>query len=162
MSETTKICKHAVCILPPPSKILGYKLSFIQSLQLAFRSMRGVKLYYITNMSGAGISHVFLKHNYMNKYAFMNQKDVMVNPYWTVPEERNKGFAKRLLRTILSDSKESWTRCYAVVANDNSSSIRCLEAVGFSRIGYAEAKRWSYQLTSTPGKLVVFMYARGD
>lgn len=90
----------------------------------------------------------------------MNRNDVLINPYWTDPTERKKGFAKAIIQTMVMDAETKWNRCYAIVKNDNAASIHCLEKAGFQHIGYAAKKKWSYHLTSIKDDLLIYCYQR--
>ncbi len=89
-------------------------------------------------------------------------RDTLINPYWTAPHARNRGLAKRILNYMIADSDTTWTNCYAVVLYDNTTSIKCLESVGFKNIGFAKCKKWSYRLSSDKTNLIVFKYSRGE
>ena len=45
----------------------------------------------------------------------MTDNDVLINPYWTAPPERNKGLAKQIIHTMVMDGDTKWNRCFAVV-----------------------------------------------
>ncbi len=150
---------HSSIFLLPPKSFLP-DLSVPGKLRLWFRSFRGYTILGCF-INGICVSYVTLKHNYLNKYRFMERKDMLINPYWTAVEYRRMGFAKSLLTEITKNSDLSWKRLFAVVAADNIASINCLESAGFILIGYAVRNKWSYEMTNNSTGLKIYQFSRG-
>ena len=101
-------------------------------------------------------AYCFLKRNYLARYAFMAQNDYIINPYFTAPEMRGKGLAKRILKVAVN--QVPYSDVWAVVKSENIPSIRALEATGFVHVGYSHQRKWSHRLGTSKSDLLVFCH----
>lgn len=136
-----------------PKMLSGESTNFDRFREL-LRSVRGYVVYAL-DVEGMIVSTVHIKHNYLHKYLFMEKDDCIINPYWTHKDYRNKGYARMLLKLVINNNN-NWNRLYAVVSENNTPSIKCLEAVGMRRIGYAKKWFWCYKITQESQPLVVY------
>lgn len=130
-------------------------------IALMFRSFAGYYLYYIEKQ-GVIVSTCWLKHNYMGKYAFLKEDDLLINPYSTLLEYRGMGLATNILTYVVNDYSVKWNRLYALVKTDNYASIKVLSSVGFEKIGYSKKINWSHTLSHDESDIIVFCYMRGN
>jgi len=113
-------------------------LTFYERLRLKFRSIKKYYLYYVMDGSGTLISYCFVKRNYAHRYSFVSNRDLMITPYYTAPSKRGQGYAQYLLSHVVNDYSLPYHHLFAVVNRNNIPSIKCVEAVGFKRVGYSE------------------------
>lgn len=148
----------AFCLVPP--RICG-SFSFIDRAKLLLRVLNGYYVYYETDADKL-TGYCFLKRNYLGKYAFLQQQDVLINPYYVAPSYRGSGLGGKLIESAISDSGTPWKTVYAVVKEDNLPSIRTLEKLHFQKIGYSDKKGWSHRLTERRTHLPVFCLTRSE
>lgn len=144
--------------VPPPHRLLS---SLSERLLLAFRSLKGYSYYYCEE-SGKLCAYLFLKHNYLGYYTFMEKSDLLLNPYMTLPPYRRRGYASALLERAVKDAAESGHTIYAVVVADNVASQQVLLKEGFMLEGYVThtletIRRSKLTKTHTPTNLLLFV-----
>ncbi len=144
------------CLLPPRIK---RHFSMPDRVKLVLRAIRGYIVYYQTDGEKM-VSYCFLKRNYLCKYAFLKNNDVLINPYYVSPEYRGRGLGGKLIKAAIADRNEAWETVYAVVKEDNLPSIRTLEKLDFAKIGFSNKSGWSHKLTDKQTKLSVFRLTR--
>ena len=144
------------CLVPPSIK---RHFSMCDRAKLMLRVLRGYTVYYQTDGEKL-VSYCFLKRNYLCKYAFLKDKDVLINPYYVSPEYRGRGLGGKLIEAAIADKNEGWETVYAVVKEDNLPSIRTLEKLNFVRIGFSDKSGLSHKLTDKQTKLSVFCLTR--
>ncbi|MBQ9931043.1 MAG: GNAT family N-acetyltransferase [Firmicutes bacterium] len=130
---------------------------FSERIKLLLRAWRGYYFYYITEGSVL-CAYTFLKRNYFGKYAFMGKKDLLINPYYVAPGYRGKGLGTQMLCAVLSQLPEKHGDIWAVVKDDNISSIRALKKAGFQQIGFSSKNGWSHRLSKAETNLIIFCY----
>lgn len=86
----------------------------------------------------------------------MRDRDVIINPYYVSPDYRGHGLGAELLKFALSNNCENWGNVFAIVMGNNIASIKTLNKLGFSLIGYAEKNRFSYRLSETTTDRLVY------
>ncbi len=143
-------------LVPPRIRCI---FSVTDRAKLLLRLLRGYTVYYQTD-GEKPVSYCFLKRNYLHKYAFLKKTDVLINPYYVSPEYRGQGLGGKLIKAAIADRQEAWERVYAVVKEENLSSIRTLEKLRFAKIGFSEKHGWSHKLTDKQTKLPVFCLTR--
>lgn len=144
------------CLVPPR---IERCFSMVDYAKLVLRVLRGYTVYYLTD--GERIAgYCFLKRNYLRKYSFLKDNDMLINPYYVSPEYRGQGLGGKLIEAAIADQNERWETVWAVVKEENLPSIRTLERLNFSRIGFSEKRRWSHKLTDKGTKLLVFCLTR--
>lgn len=136
-----------------------------QKVMLCFRAvMGGYRLFYFNDDTESRIvAYLFLKHNYFGKYAFMDKRDCIINPVFTTPTERNKGYGKRLIAEAICNCPKDCKRIYAVIVDTNYSSQSAVKKNDFQFVGYSKKGKWSHKLTDDRTSLLVFCKEiRGD
>lgn len=87
---------------------------------------------------------------------FIHRKDVLISPYYVSPEYRGHRLGGKLLNVALSSDRFVWRKAFALVKKNNAPSIRTLQKIGFSLVGYAKKSAWSYHISLEPTELLVF------
>lgn len=146
------------CLVPPRIK---NSFSLAERGKLMLRVFRGYIIYYQTKEDQL-VSYCFLKRNYLHKYPFLKNTDVLINPYYVAPKFRGCGLGGKLIRTAIEDRQEAWKRVYALVKEDNLPSIRTFEKLKFDKIGFSDKSGWSHRLTKKQTKLPVFCLTRSE
>lgn len=146
------------CLVPQQIK---HSFSITERIRLLLRVLRGYLVYY--QMSGNTMaSYCFIKKNYLCKYAFLEKRDVLINPYYVSADFRGCGLGGQLIRVAIDDKQTDWDRVFAVVKEDNFPSIRTLDKLGFERIGFSRKKGWSHKLTANKTHLLLFSLTRSE
>ena len=127
--------------------------------RLLFRAIRGYWLCYVIYRDEL-ISYAFFKKNYLLKYRFMHRKDVLINTYDVSPQYRSHRLGAKMLNIALSSDRFEWRKAFAVVNKNNVPSIRTLQKIGFTLIGYEKKSDWSYHISLKPTELLVFCKER--
>ena len=135
-------------------------MSIRERLALYFRQIRGYVIYYILDEQNKLASYCMLKHNYLNKYTFIKSRDVLINPYCTLPQYRNNNYASTIISCLLQDKEEKWQRLYALVKTDNSPSMHVLEKQGFVQIGYSRRKHFRHVLSNKASDVVIYEFLK--
>ncbi|MBR4308998.1 MAG: GNAT family N-acetyltransferase [Oscillospiraceae bacterium] len=95
-------------------------------------------VYYATDPETGNVLHTSYVTGPGYKFPFMHKGDIHIGPCYTAPQARGKGLYKQALRTIHRDHSAGKGRAYMLVAEDNTPSIRGIEACGFLHTGRAE------------------------
>ena len=144
-------------VFPPHllPKELTKRFAISEKLRLALRSLRTYNIYYIAD-DGNAIGYCFIKKNYFNKYSFMDKNDVIINPYLVDSAYRGHHLGAQLIQYAMDDLINQYSKMWAVIEKDNIASIKTVESLGFSLIGYAKSKHFSWKLCNEQTNLVVY------
>lgn len=124
---------------------------------LLFRAISGYYLYYYA-VKDSVICYCFLKKNYFHKYTFMLKGDLIINPYYVVPEYRGNGIAKQLINQVLLHRPNPSARIWAVVEKKNVPSVKVLQKVGFTFKGSVETCHWRHHISQTETPLELWCF----
>ena len=148
---------HKFIGLPPHllPKELTKRFSISEKIRLALRSLRTYNVYYIID-DGKAIGYCFIKKNYLNKYSFMDRKDVIINPYLVDEAYRGQHLGEKMIQYAMDDMCSQYSTMWAVIEKDNIASIKTVEKLGFSFKGYAKSKCFAWKLCNEQTNLVVY------
>lgn len=62
-----------------------------------------------------------------------NKNDIVLGPYYVLPEHRGNGYSKMLIRTVAEKLHTNYEFAYDYISRDNISSLRATEACGFDK-----------------------------
>ena len=66
-----------------------------------------------------------------SRIAMSTPEDIVIGPVWTVPSERNRGYASRGIGFILRHAGFAYLNAYEYIKETNAASIRTVEKNGF-------------------------------
>lgn len=153
--------KFQLCLFRPtiislvPSQF-SKEFSLDERLKLVIRAVKGYFLYYVTD-GDTLCAYVFLKRNYLQKYAFLSTGELLINPYFVLPEYRGRGLATKMMEAVISDLHSTGNcRIWGVVKADNAPSIAVLNKLKFQAMGFSEKKFWSHHLVKKQSGLHIY------
>lgn len=68
------------------------------------------------------------------RYHFAEKEDIVVGPYFVLPEHRGNHYSETLVGEILQLKSITWRDAYDWIRYDNIPSIKCAEKVGFVKV----------------------------
>jgi len=95
-------------------------------------------VYYVTDRGSGQVIHTSYVTEKSFKFPFMSPGEIHIGPCYTAPSHRGRGIYRKVLRGICADRRETNSRAYMMVHEDNLPSIRGIEAAGFRHIGSVE------------------------
>lgn len=89
--------------------------------------------------------------------------DIVVGPYFIVPEHRGKGYAKVLVRMTLQNCTYNYRNAFDWIHIENLASIKTTEACGFMLEGHKlNVEGWTRKLVlDDNGSYLIYKYTRG-
>jgi len=76
------------------------------------------------------------------RFPFMSQDDLQIGDIWTHPEHRGRGIAFIAIKKIVDLQRKPGRKFWYVVEENNISSIRVIEKVGFQLEGEGGRTKW--------------------
>ena len=121
-----------VTATPPQTGGKAFRVwALIHALRLFYNRDYGVML--IRN--GGKVVHRSCVFPGWFRFPFMARADLQVGDTWTDPDHRGKGLAAAALAQVLASEPRPDRRFWYVVEEENVSSIRVAEKVGFRMVG---------------------------
>lgn len=94
------------------------------------------------------------------------KKDIVLGPYFVMPNKRGQGLSKILIDIILNKLEIEYESAYDYIHKDNIPSIRASIAVGFREFGRANITKHLRKIKVSADKLkaeyIIFKYNRTD
>jgi RimJ/RimL family protein N-acetyltransferase len=90
---------------------------------------------------GERLLHRLLVTPRWHRFPFMDPRDLQMGMLWTDPEMRGKGLAAQAIAAVQADFAGKCPALWYVVDEDNASSIRLIERLGYRIAGTGERTR---------------------
>ena len=98
-------------------RVFGYRVYYIRSCELGDNPNKYIG--YCTVTSGKN-----------PRFFFANKKDIVIGPYYVDEKSRGKGWATKLVETVITLCEKDWENAYVMIKNSNVSSIKVTEKLG--------------------------------
>lgn len=75
------------------------------------------------------------------RFNFASDKDIVVGPYYILPDFQGRSLASKLIKAILEFENGKYTTAFAYIKKNNIASIKTVEKLGFSYYSNAEVTK---------------------
>ena len=117
---------------------------------------KGYVVYLLASFENDVIGTATLSSGGNSRYPFSTENDIILGPYFVLPEYRRQGMASTMLNQCLAIYKGKVNKVFAHVYFKNLASINCLSKLGFHSNGNYMAKKFSHKLAlSGDGTLIL-------
>lgn len=97
------------------------------------------------------------------RVAMSSQEDIVIGPVWTIPSQRNQGYASKGIHFALHNAEFQYVNAYEYIKQSNRASIRTVEKNGFVLVARcAEHGLMRTLREDQKGDQLVYRYATGD
>lgn len=144
-----------------PKDCRGSDFGILKRLQYCYRLIGGYGVYVLRGEDDA-VGYAVLRRGPIFRYPFVSKGDCLLAPYWIREAQRRKGYAKQLLTGIKEDENGKFDRIWACILETNEASLKTVQAVGFSRIGWLDKSKTNKILTNNPTNCSVWRLERGN
>ena len=131
------------------------ELNIKKRIRFFLQALRGSFIYYAFK-GGNVVGYIVFEPGKGFRYPFTEKRDLVISPYVVKEDCRGQGIGTR----ILIDSKKlvPGRKIYALVMDDNISSIKAMEKAGYTFEGYAEHSgiQRKYVLQSKKSEFLVY------
>ena len=134
-----------------------FKCSFRKIIRFVLMFFNGYRIYLMADKNKKVLASACFTNGKLKRYPFASEKDIILGPYFVIPEMRGFGLATLFLTFLLNKYEIPSGNLYGHVLADNYPSIRVLEKLGFKKEGRYISKRLSGKLVKRiNGNLVLF------
>ena len=118
-----------------------HKMDIKQKLRFLTLLIHGYKVYVLSDLENNTIGCVTVANGKTYRYPFADENDLIIGPYFVLPEYRRQGIATRMIKCVIERYETNYNSLFAHIWHENQASVECMKKLGFHTIGTLRTTR---------------------
>lgn len=131
-------------------------LTLLKRVRFFVDAIYGYSVYYMA-IDKEIIGYCTITSGKNKRYFFARKNDILIGPYFVKEEHRGHGYAKLMVRSVITDIHKNWQNGYLYIKRSNASSIAVAKSIGAEFLFYSRNTKTRKLVKDDRGEFGIYM-----